>query len=135
MTDKKEMTEAEQQEWVRARYQDATKYLADKGLVTNSVSAEVSRYLVPFIAVWKLNLLDKKSVWVITGDLPSDHIDASVAEDARSAVKHFSLKWQLQAENLLKTNEAEKVKFGQLLVSRADGLYQMSEDDQIWEMQ
>jgi len=135
MTNKKTMTPEEQQEWIRARYQDATKYLADKGLVTTSVTDDVSRYLIPFLAVWKLNLIDKTSVWVITGDLPSDHIDISLAKTAREAVKHFSFKWQMQADGLINSNEPEQVRFGKLLISRAESLYQLSEEDKMWNPQ
>ena len=43
MTQDVEMTEVEQQKWVREQYQVATKYLAEKGMVTNSVKVESSR--------------------------------------------------------------------------------------------
>mgnify|MGYP000320624791 CR=1 FL=1 len=132
MTSKVEMTEAEQQQWVREQYQVATKYLAEKGLVTQSVKVEDSRYLIPIIAIWKLTLIDGTKCWVLCGDLPTDHSNIDVAGTAKEALKHFSLKWQMQAENLLKANTKEQNDFAQLLISRAEGIYNICEDEKLW---
>ncbi|WP_019029129.1 DUF4826 family protein [Colwellia piezophila] len=126
------MTEVQRQQWIKEQYQVATKYLAEKGIVTNSVKAEDSRYLVPILAVWKLNSLEGKSFWVICGDLPSDHSSIDVAQNAREALKHFSLKWQMQAENLLQAKTAEQTNFANLLISRAEGLHKLCEDEALW---
>lgn len=132
MTNQNTMTEEEQSKWVREQYLVATKYLADKGLVTSSVTPEESRYLVPMLAVWKLNLLDGTKTWVICGDLPTDHSNADVAPNARDAVRHFSFKWQMQAENLLKAQVSEQNKFAELLIGRAEGLYSLYENETLW---
>jgi hypothetical protein len=133
MTSKVEMTEAEQQQWVREQYQVATKYLAEKGLVTQSVKVEDSRYLIPILAIWKLTLIDGTKYWVLCGDLPTDHSSIDVAGTAKEALKHFSLKWQMQAENLLKANTKEQNDFAQLLISRAEGIYNICENEKLWE--
>lgn len=132
MTEQKAMTEAEQKTWVREQYLAATKFLADKGLVTQSVNDKDSRYLVPLMSVWKINLADKTSVWVITGDLPTDFAALSVAETARDSLRHFAMKWQVQAENLLRAKEPEQQEFAKYLVSRAEGLYQLFDKDALW---
>ena len=72
MTQEQQMTAEQQKEWVREQYQVATKYLAEQGLVTESVVVEESRYLVPLLALWKLKALDGSYYWVICGDVPSD---------------------------------------------------------------
>ncbi|MGB1261315.1 MAG: DUF4826 family protein [Cognaticolwellia sp.] len=132
MTEKLQMTQEQQQAWIREQYLKSTKYLADKGLVTDSVSETDSRYLVPVVALWKIKLLDKTTVWVIAGDLPTDHV---VLEEgsARDIVRHFSLKWQLQAENLLASDNQDQHQFAQLLIGRADGLYQLYENTELWQ--
>jgi hypothetical protein len=135
MTDQQAMTPEQQKEWTRDQYLKATKYLADKGLVTQSVADTESRYLVPILAVWKINLLDKSTVWVIAGDLPTDHLALNDSETAREVIRHFSLKWQLQAENLLNSESKEQHEFAQLLIGRADGLYQLYENEQLWQEQ
>ncbi|MDO6428216.1 DUF4826 family protein [Thalassotalea sp. 1_MG-2023] len=133
MTETQTMTELEQQQWVREQYQTATKFLADRGLITKSVADKESRYLIPLMSVWKINLTDNTTVWAISGDLPTDYSPASVAPDAREAVRHFSLKWQLQAENLLKDEKEESKRLANHLISRAEGLYQLFDDNNVWQ--
>ncbi|GAW96991.1 MULTISPECIES: DUF4826 family protein [Colwellia] len=133
MNEAVKMTEEQQQQWIREQYQTATKYLAEKGIVTNSVKTEDSRYLVPLLALWKLTSLEGKSYWVLCGDLPSDHSSAEIATNARDALRHFSLKWQMQAENLLQAKSEEQHDFAQLLIGRADGLYKLYEDESLWQ--
>ena len=134
MTQAQEMTAEQQQQWVREQYQVATKYLASKGLVTGSVVVEESRYLIPLMSVWKLKVLDGSYYWVICGDLPTDHNPFDAAPNAREAVRNFSFKWQMQAENLLRSDDKEQIEFAKLLISRAEGLYDMSQQDNVWEM-
>ncbi|PKI17641.1 DUF4826 family protein [Colwellia sp. 12G3] len=133
MTEAVQMTEEQQQQWVKKQYQIATKYLAEKGIVTNSVSVEESRYLVPLLALWKLTAMDGKKFWVLCGDLPSDHSSIDVAPNAREALRHFALKWQMQAENLLQAKDEEQKTFAHLLIGRAEGLYKLYNDEPLWE--
>ena len=134
MSEVKQLTEEQSKQWVREQYLKATKYLADKGIVTKSVVTTESRYIVPVVAVWKLVTITNEAVWVIGGDLPSDHITVSAAGDAREALRNFSMKWQLQANNLLATTKQDKTQtdFAHLLISRAEGLYQLFEDEKLW---
>jgi hypothetical protein len=133
MTEAVEMTEEQQQQWVKKQYQIATKYLAEKGIVTNSVTVEESRYLVPLLALWKLTAMDGKKFWVLCGDLPSDHSSVDVALNAREALRHFALKWQMQAENLLQAKNEEQNNFANLLIGRAEGLYKLYDDAPLWQ--
>ncbi|MEH6595499.1 MAG: DUF4826 family protein [Colwellia polaris] len=132
MTKKLEMTQDEQQAWVREQYLKATKYLAQKGLVTESVADTESRYLIPLMAVWKINLIDKTKVWVISGDLPTDHLVLEENESARNVLRHFTFKWQIQADGLLKSDSQEQVDYAKLLMSKAEGLYQLYAKDDVW---
>lgn len=129
------MTEQEQQQWVKEQYQTATKFLASKGMITESVVDTESRYLIPFLSVWKIKLADKTSVWVIAGDLPTDFAHLTVAKDAREAVRHFSFKWQMQAEGLLSSSDSQQQEFAQFLVSRAEGVYDLFAKDELWQLE
>lgn len=125
------------QEWVRTQFQKANRFLAEKGVIPSKVLADESRYLAPYMAIWKMESKrpTKKTYWVMSGDLPSDFVDVKVAATARDAVRHFSMMWQLQAENLVRsgaTRDATQAKFAQLLVSRAESLYRMHNDDKLW---
>ncbi|WP_100640764.1 DUF4826 family protein [Alteromonas facilis] len=124
-------------EWAREQFQKANRHLAENGLLFESVVAEESRYLAPFIAIWKINTSDKKQLWVVSGDLPVDFIPVSVADSARTALKHFALKWQLQAENIRQqvTNDKTQLDYAALLESRAESLFEMESQDKLWQQQ
>lgn len=132
MSNTEQMSEQKIQLWAREQYQGVTKHLANKGLVTSSVMVEDSRYIAPLVAVWKLKLLDNKWIWAISGDLPCDHVSIEAAQTAKEALRHFSMAWQLKAENILKSepNEEQKV-FANILISKAEGLYSLAIDEQL----
>jgi len=134
MAKEQPMTADEQQEWIRQQYQIATKYLAEQGHVTDSVVAEESRYVIPFMSMWKLKALNGSYFWVICGDLPSDHNIIDIAKNAREAVRHFSMKWQLQAENLLQSEDKTQEAFAQLLIQKANNLYDLAQEDRFWDI-
>ena len=124
-------------EWIREQFQKANRFMAEKGVIPSKVHDKESRYLAPYMAVWKMEskLPTKKTYWVMSGDLPSDMVDVSVAKTAREAVRHFSLTWQLKAENLIRsgaTRDDTQAKYANLLISRAQSLYQMQQDDKLW---
>ncbi|WNO61263.1 DUF4826 family protein [Rheinheimera sp. MMS21-TC3] len=122
-------------EWVRKQFQKANEYLASKGIVPDNVSVKESRYLPPYMAIWKLNTKQKQSYWVISGDLPTDHLAITAAENAREAVRSFSLQWQMKAQQIINAGIDDKTKhdFAQLLINRAEALYSMFEDEQLWQ--
>lgn len=130
-----EITDEQRAEWVRSQFQKANEYLATKGIIPDNVAVSESRYLPPFVAVWKLNTRDKKSFWVISGDLPTDHMPISAAPDAREAIRAFALHWQLKAEQIAQAGFTDKTQhdFANLLVSRAHGLYDLFDNEQLWQ--
>ncbi len=136
MSEEQQTQQQKSNEWVQQQYAKATKYLAEKGIITKSVNTQESRYLVPVLAVWKLQDNNNKFYWVISGDLPCDHVDLSAAKDVRDAVRNFSMKWQMQAENVMRTaRDKTQQDFARLLISRAEGLYQMFERDELWDQE
>lgn len=129
---------SERADWVRAQFQKANQYLASKGLMPKNVLIDSSRYLAPVMAVWKMRATDgnqEREYWVITGEVPTDHIPASAAPDARDVVRHFSLAWQLKAEQLKAhpVNDETQRRFITMLIHRATELYELYERDELWE--
>lgn len=121
--------------WVRSQFQRANTHLAEKGILFESVVTEESRYLAPYAAVWRIRSQDKKSYWVISGDLPADAIPLDAAKNAQEAMKRFSYSWHLQAENIARSNtkDKEQIDFAALLNVKADMLYDLSTDKKIWQ--
>jgi len=134
------MTEQEMQEWVRLQFQRANAYLAERGLITNVILTKESRYLVPQVALWKFTLQGlAEKVWAITGnDLPTDHIDASLAATPQEALRHFSYRWQLKADNILNSEapiDAKQQEFAQILIRSAEKIFPISENASLWQQE
>ena len=132
-----EQAQAHQQSvmWQRECFQRAQKHLAEKGVMPKSLIEKDSRFIAPLCALWKFKSQDGKSYWVITGRLPTDHAVSSVAENARDALRYFSLQWQLKADQIMQSGGARdktQVDFANLLVNRAHGLYEMYEKEELW---
>ncbi|MGL6123443.1 MAG: DUF4826 family protein, partial [Shewanella sp.] len=49
-----EEVEKLRQEWVRTQFQKANRFLAEKGVIPSKVLADDSRYLAPYMAIWKM---------------------------------------------------------------------------------
>ena len=129
------LNEQQMTAWVQAQFQKANQFLAQEGILFDSVITEQSRYLAPYLAVWKIKAMDQKVYWVLSGDLPTDVALAVNATDARDVLRYFSLQWQLKAENLEANNtqqDARQAEFVHLLRSRADSLYAFYENETLW---
>jgi hypothetical protein len=131
----KPMAEAETQEWVRSQFQRANLHLAEQGIVMESVDVAESRYLPPLIAVWKIHGVNKDICWVLSGDLPVDYVPANVAASARDALRHFSYRWQMKAQQIIDNGISDKTSadYVQLLVGRANMLYDLAESENLWQ--
>lgn len=132
-----ELTDEQRAAWVRTQFQKANEYLATKGIIPDNVAVSESRSLPPLVAIWKLNTRDAKSFWVISGDLPTDHMPLSAAPNAREAMRSFALHWQLKAEQIAQAgfSDQTQVDFANLLVKRAEGLYDLFDNEQLWQGQ
>jgi hypothetical protein len=132
-----QLTDQERSQWVQAQFRKANEYLASKGILPDQVVVKESRYLAPLIAVWKIKSQDRKEYWVLSGDLPTDHLAVSAAPDAKEAIRAFSLNWQLKAQQIIDSGTTDKTQqdFANLLISRAHGLYDLFDQDEIWQAQ
>ena len=132
----------DQSQWVKEQHGDLLSYCSRNDLKITNIIQKDSAILPPIAAVW---LVDSKQsaqqFWVITGDLPNDHIQAGNAVNAREALRHFSLRWQLKSEKILNSLESRKAdpsrdntekEFADLLISRAEGLFELFENKQLW---
>lgn len=135
MDNTKQMSQEEMSAWVRDQFQKANKYLAENGILFDTVVTEESRYLAPYVAVWKIKANDGKFFWVITGDLPTDFMPFENEQTARAAIRHFSLRWQLKAENIKRKENADatEIEFSDILISRAEGLHRIQAQEGLWE--
>lgn len=130
-----QLNEQQMTAWVQAQFQKANQFLAQEGILFDSVITEQSRYLAPYLAVWKIKAMDQKVYWVLSGDLPTDVTLAENAPEARDVLRYFSMRWQLKAENLEANNtkqDAGQTEFVELLRNRADSLYALYQNEKLW---
>ena len=82
-----------------------------------------------------------KAFWVISGDIPTDHLELKQAATAREAAKHFALKWQLQAVRLAESQAVGRhdedprvfAAASTELTRKAEALYVLTEQDEHWQ--
>ena len=87
----------------------------------------------------------KKSYWIISGEqVPTDHIDFSVAKTAREAARHFTMKWQMQSARLEQLGDGSGASTGEAsdeidwvnvasgLQAQAEALYGLVENEDAW---
>lgn len=129
-----EISQEQLSDWVREQYQQANKYLAEQGVLFESVATEECRYLAPHVAVWKIKSLEGKSYWVINGDVPADVMPYASAKNAQETLRVFSMRWQLQAENILQSNSNDplQIDFAKLLINKAEMIYELFANESNW---
>lgn len=121
-------------QWTRESLDNANKYLSKCGIITQSVLEKECRFLAPICAIWKIKSQNGKTYWVISGNLPTDHAEVTVATSAREAMRYFSFQWQLKADEVANNGAGDKtqIDFANLLVSRAQDLYVLYNDEKLW---
>jgi len=102
----------------------------------------VSPYKILIARVWEAS---QKSnfIWTISGDsVITDHIAGNLAATPREAARHFSLKWQMDADQLLlvaknkasgKDTQENMVAYTDKLIQYAEALYDLAARDDVWQ--
>ena len=132
----------DEKKWLQQEHGKVQQYASQNSLDLIRIVQKDSAVLPPLVAIWFIeSKRHLNGFWVITGDLPSDHIVGDNAQSARDAIKYFALRWHLKAENILieleqESSEVEsnktKKQFAEILISKADGLYQFADRDDLW---
>lgn len=65
--------------------------------------------------------------WFICGEVPLDYLAGNVAAAPREAIRHFAMKWQLDAERT--ADEEHK----QELIDNAESVYELADNEQFWQ--
>jgi hypothetical protein len=124
-------------EWSRKQYAEVQRYCSKNQFQIKQIVQPESRLLPPLLAVWKveLNDVDVKAIWVIGGEVPTDHVALTAAQTAREAMKHFSMSWQLKATQIEAESEGNKSKmqYVHTLIRSAEGVYELASKDELWQ--
>jgi len=136
------------QQWAQDQMKAMAKHLASAGLVVKDEVRIEARWHYPFrilVAQGYGRRTPDDKYWLIGGDVPLDHVEARAAADARAALRHFALRWQVQGARVksgdrdLKPGEQRSdlrvnwTEIGDTLARNAEFVYALAEDDRNWE--
>jgi hypothetical protein len=117
-------------EWSRETFDAGVREIIELGVLGGAVvEARPSWALPDSIVIGQIRETNVPTgfTWLICGDLPTDHVGSAVATTPRDAARHFSLKWQLDAARNIEPALAET------LIAKAEALYELVEDESLWE--
>ncbi|MDH5434322.1 MAG: DUF4826 family protein [Gammaproteobacteria bacterium] len=138
-----EERQAQINKWNQDEMVKVQKFCFSQGLQMNSIDQKKTLCLPPVMGVWFIKAKSpKQNYWIISGDFPTDITKADVAANAREALRHFSMSWQLKAARLqddlaagqrptLSDRETQE-KFANTLIAKAEMLYDIFTNDELW---
>lgn len=115
--------------WIREQLDAAAEKIGEMGLIDDPLIDVKPAWTLPFSLLLGKARAHGDPVrfkWFICGDTPLDCVDGSVADSPREALRYFAIKWQLDAEKI-EAPEASKE-----LISLAESLYPLADDDRLW---
>ena len=127
--------------WVREQHGMMARYAAGRGLIGEDAEG-VPVWSIPhqiFVGRFYDKSAREGGYWYIAGALPSDHIPANVAATPRDAVRHFALKWQLQAAQIEEGGQSDEERLvdfanaAENLTKSAEALFALVETDSLWD--
>lgn len=135
----------EHRAWFKALLDETVQHMLKSGVLA-SVAIEASPvWMLPGqILISKIWPVAEKSkfIWAISGDaVITDHVPGNVAVNPRDVARHFSLKWQMDAEQVLQRAEQPSLtepvrnsmrEHANHIVSGAELLYSLSERQEGW---
>ena len=135
---------AELDSWIKKHLDSAVRKFIKQGKIDSLIVEAKPAWVLPFqILIGKIRAQgsSKEFDWFICGEVPTDYLESSVASAPRDAAKHFAMKWQLAAARhqqkigqnpVAITQESQKKDPAAQLVSQAEALYTVVEDDRAW---
>ena len=131
------------EDWVQRELNGHATHLFKAGVIDGRVEVAIAWALPGRLCIGTVaSKTDKdKAFWVISGDIPTDHLELKQAATAREAAKHFALKWQLQAVRLAESQAVGRhdedprvfAAASTELTRKAEALYVLTEQDEHWQ--
>lgn len=138
-------TEEELKKWVTNQLESAVKELTEQGLFDTAMVEARPAWVFPFgllIGMIREQGETTSFDWFIKGDFPTGRVHSSIASTAREAARYFALQWQLEAKRIEESGsdtqgeeltQPEPGKSGNQLVEMAQSLYELVEQDSLWQ--
>jgi len=131
--------------WARELLDEAVQEMMRRGVVTDALVEAKPVWALPYeIMIGRIrdSYAQTSSIWVITGDVPTDYVGMDVASTPREAARHFTLKWQLDAARYKDPAVQKELgaelkdswdELGEQLARTAEALFSVVEDDKLWQ--
>jgi hypothetical protein len=132
--------------WYQGLLHTVTREMIKTGAINGTAVEARPVWISPFkILIAKVWDASEKSqfIWTISGeDVITDHIKGSLATTSREAARHFSLKWQGDADRLLhvatnkpsiENSELHMKAYTTKLIGYAESLYDLAARDDVWQ--
>lgn len=132
--------------WYKSLLDQVVKEMVRLKAVTGVAVQATPVWMVPheilIAKVWGVNH-ENDFVWTASVDkFIADYIAGSLATTPREVARHFSLKWQMDADRILKIEksklsvenpDAKMQDFSKQLIHHAESLYEMANRDDVWQ--
>jgi hypothetical protein len=115
---------------------------AVQGVAVQAAPVWMIPHEVLIAKVWGVNH-ENDFVWTASVDkLIADYIGGSLAATPRDVARHFSLKWQMDADRILNVEKSKLAvenpdskmqDFSKRLIHHAESLYEMANRDDVWQ--
>jgi len=131
-------------DWLKEQMEVMSRHVYTSGLISTEATGLCVWSVPHLVFLGKIWAKDDDSMkyWVLSGlDLPTDHIEEGLATTPREAVRHFSMKWQLQSAKVSELGEegdgsatgTDWRKIAGSLQSNAEALYTLVGRDELWD--
>ncbi len=131
------------EEWLKRQREDVERYLAAQEIAVLPHGLQADWFIPPILALWKASTLldDPRSVWVISGDVPTDYIPGSWAATGRDALRRIAERWRRSADLMSRGIAELNTSIGRpenwpelapMLASRAKTLLKWAGDGTLW---
>jgi hypothetical protein len=133
-----------EQAWVAEQRERVEGYLASEGLAPATVAAEPELIMAPVLALWEVqgeHDREPRRWWVVSGDVPTDHVAWERAAAPRDALRTLAKKWRTAASVMAARTDADNAdqvsaersqQVAQQLFERAKMLRQLVDHDALW---
>ncbi len=131
--------------WIKETLDAAVEEIMQRGIIDSMLVEARPIWSLPYqIVIGQVRPEKEKATfkWVISGVVPVDCIDGSVASTPRDAARHFAMKWQLDAARYRDPSVQKTLgpaqgqswdQLGESLAERAETLYEMVENESLWQ--
>ncbi len=131
--------------WARKVLDGAVHEMMERGVVTTMLVEARPVWTLPYeIMIGKVRETHEQvtSIWVISGEVPTDYVGTAAAATPREAARHFALKWQLDAARYLDPSVQDSLgadqkaswdHVGERLARKAEALFDLVENESLWQ--